>query len=265
MLAPLSYVDDRATAEIDAGPGTPKVKKIPSELRRRKTTFPPRMAWHRRFFWRLKNDSQFLRTSVQLAFVLLCLWIGVEFHLFVRWGQSEGLRPFVNRPPGVEGFLPIGALMSLKYLYQTGVLNPIHPSGLYILTAILVMSVFLKKAFCSWFCPVGTLSESLWMLGQRVIGKNLQIAKWLDYPLRSLKYLLLLFFVYAIGNMDVQLMGEFIEGPYNRMADVKMCTSSSPTFRPLLFGRSLFSWVSRSWCATSGAATSALTVLFSDS
>jgi hypothetical protein len=33
----------------------------------------------------------------------------------MQWGMSAGEKPFFARPPGVEGFLPIGALISLKY------------------------------------------------------------------------------------------------------------------------------------------------------
>jgi polyferredoxin len=172
--------------------------------------------------WRLENDAQFLRSTVQFAFVLLILWIGIEFHLFMRWGQTNGGAAYVERPPGVEGFLPISALISLKYWIEAGVVNTIHPSGLFIFLAILVMSLLMKKAFCSWLCPVGTLSESLWMLGERLFGRNPRLTKWLDYPLRSLKYLLLLFFVQAIAQMDVPALKEFIVSPYNKMADVKM-------------------------------------------
>ncbi len=169
----------------------------------------------------MKNDSQFLRTSVQASFVLLCICIGIEFHLFVQWGMLQE-KAFVSRPPGVEGFLPISSLISLKYWLETGVVNYIHPAGLFIFVAILVLSIALKKAFCSWICPIGTLSESLWMLGDKLFGRNLQLTKWLDHPLRSLKYLLLLFFLYFILPMDVSLLKVFIESPYNRMADVKM-------------------------------------------
>ena len=222
MSTPILIEVDRATVAIDTDLSTLKIKRIPRELRKSKLSPPPRLPWHQHLLWRLKNDSQFLRSTVQIAFVLLCVWIGIEFYLFVRWGQSGGAAPFVERPPGVEGFLPIGALMSLKYWFDTGVLNQIHPSGFFILIAILAVSILLKKAFCSWLCPIGTLSESLYMLGQRFFGRNLQLPRWLDYPLRSLKYLLLLFFVYAIINMDVRSMTDFIGGAYNRMADVKM-------------------------------------------
>ncbi len=159
---------------------------------------------------------------MQLTFALLCLWIGIEFYLFVQWGLSEGAAAFVSRPPGVEGFLPISALISLKYWLGTSVVNTIHPSGLFIFLAIAILSIVLKKSFCSWLCPVGTLSESLWLLGEKIFGKNVRLPHWLDYPLRSLKYLLLLFFVWAISGMDAAALESFINSPYNKMADVKM-------------------------------------------
>ena len=103
--------------------------------------------------------------------------------------MSGGSEAFVARPPGAEGFLPISALISLKYFLLTGIINAVHPSGLFILLAILAVSFLLKKAFCSWLCPIGTLSESLWMLGRKLFRRNLTLPRWLDYPLRSLKYI----------------------------------------------------------------------------
>lgn len=198
------------------------VRKIPVEQRRRRTNLLREPGWHKRLIVRLKEDSQFLRTSVQLAFALLCLWIGYEFHLFMKWGMSGGTEPFAMRPPGVEGFLPISALMSLSYWIQTGIINNIHPASIFILLAIIAVSLLLKKAFCSWLCPVGTLSESLWMLGRRLFGRNLSLPRWLDYPLRSLKYLLLFYFVHAVATMDAASLGHFIYSPYNKVADIKM-------------------------------------------
>lgn len=199
-----------------------RIKKIPPALRRGKPVYLTEHAWFPRLRTRWLEDSQFQRSAIQLAFALLCIWIGIEFALFMAWGTSGGARPFFERPPGVEGFLPISALMSLKYWWHTGIVNNIHPSGLIILLAIFAVSIVLKKAFCSWLCPVGTLSEALWMLGQRIFGRTFDPPRWLDYPLRSLKYLLAGFFVYAILQMDVDALRAFIYSPYNKMADVKM-------------------------------------------
>jgi polyferredoxin len=140
----------------------------------------------------------------------------------MQWGTSDGPAAFSPRPPGAEGFLPISALISLKYWLHTGIVNNVHPSGLIILLAIVAVSILLKKAFCSWLCPVGTLSESLWMLGQRLFRRTWDMPRWLDYPLRSLKYLLMGFFVLSILQMDVDSLKAFIYSPYNKMADVKM-------------------------------------------
>ena len=200
----------------------PGVKKVPLELQKERSSQRRDTSPWRRIFWRLHHDSQYLRTSVQAACALLCIWVGIEFHVFVRWGLSADSASVANRPPRVEGFLPISALISLKYWPQTGIINNIHPSGLFILIAILLMGLLMKKAFCSWMCPIGTLSESLWILGERLFGRNLRLPRWIDYPLRSVKYLILIFFVYVIGSMDVGSLQAFIESPYNRMADMKM-------------------------------------------
>ncbi len=208
---------------IMPGNGTvTRTKRISSEFRRRRINFLSEPKWYKRILWRLKEDSQFLRSAVQLAFVLLCIWIGIEFYLFLKWGMSAGAENFVSRPPGVEGFLPISALISLKYWLMTSIINTVHPSALFIFLAIIITSVVLKKSFCSWLCPIGTLSESLWLLGEKIFGKNIHLPRWLDYPLRLLKYLLLSFFASAIVGMDVPAMAAFINSPYNKVADVKM-------------------------------------------
>jgi polyferredoxin len=199
-----------------------RVKKIPPELRRRRIRFGDERNVVKRFFWRLKENSQFLRSTIQAAFALLCIWIGIDFHLFVKWASSGGQSAFVSRPPGAEGFLPISSLISLKYWFETGIINSIHPSGLFIFVAIAAVSILLKKAFCSWICPIGTLSELLWSLGKKIFGRNFSVPRGLDYPLRSLKYLLAFFFVYSVSQMDVSALKAFIFSPYNKVADVKM-------------------------------------------
>jgi len=244
-----------ATSTRAPGADTPaaqRIRKIPPELRRPKPDFRRERNPYRRLLWRLRDDPQFLRSTVQASFVLLCIWIGIEFALFMSWGESAGASAFVARPPGVEGFLPISALISLKYWMQTGVINDIHPSGLFILLAIVAVSLLLKKAFCSWLCPVGTLSESLWMLGTKLFGRNLTLPRWLDYPLRSLKYLLFLFFAWSIWTMGVPALRAFIYSPYNKMADVKMYlffADISTVALWTIIGLMLFSVVIKNfWC-----------------
>ena len=170
----------------------------------------------------MKLNSQTLRAGLQVTFLALCAWIGVEFALFMRWAQSGGAAPYVAHPAGAEGFLPISALLSLKYWLVTGRVHGAHPAGLFIFVAILAMGLLLSKAFCSWLCPVGTLSEALWKVGHKYFRRTLATPKWADYPLRSLKYLLLAFFVWAIWKMDGPMLEGFLDSPFNALADVKM-------------------------------------------
>ena len=211
------------------------VRKILPELRKPKPRYRAEKSWLRRIGLRLRDDSQFLRSTIQFSFASLCLWIGLEFVLFVRWGYSGGTLPLFDRPPGVEGFLPISALMSAAYWLHTGIINLIHPSGLFILLAIVLASFVVKKGFCGWFCPIGTLSESLWMVGQRMFKRNLALPRWIDVPLRSLKYLFLGFFLYSIAKMTTNDLGAFIYSPYNKMADVKMYAFFADISRAALY------------------------------
>jgi polyferredoxin len=168
------------------------------------------------------DRSQKLRCGVQLAFLLLNLWIGLEFYLFVRYYETGGLSPYRDRPAGVEGWLPIASLMNLKVLLATGEIPRLHPAGMFLLIAFLSASWIFRKSFCSWLCPVGAVSEYLWKLGRQTFRRNLVLPHKLDIALRGLKYLLLGLFLYAVGSMSVEGIRAFLEGPYGIVDDVKM-------------------------------------------
>lgn len=128
-----------------------------------------------------------------------------------------------SRPAGVEGWLPIAALMNLKALVLTGEVPAMHGAGMFLLIAFLASTLLMKKAFCSWLCPVGTLSEALWKAGRSILGgRNLLLPRWADIPLRALKYILMALFLYAVGSMAVPDIRAFLSGPYGLVADVKM-------------------------------------------
>ena len=168
------------------------------------------------------DRTQRLRQSVQIAFFLLNLWIAVDFYRFVRYYETAGEMGSPQRPAGVEGWLPIASLMNLKVWVVTGVVPRIHPAGMFLLLAFLIISLLLRKTFCGWLCPVGTVSEYLWTFGRRVFRRNWRLPKWLDLAARSLKYILLALFVYVVAIMPVEGLLAFMEGPYGIVADVKM-------------------------------------------
>jgi polyferredoxin len=198
------------------------------------------------------DRTPFVRRTFQAAFILLNLWIGARFYFFVRYYETGGQSVFVPRPPGVEGWLPIAGLMNLKYTLLTGSVPDIHPAAMFLLVAFVTVSFIARKAFCSWLCPIGTLSEYLWEGGREIFGRNFQAPRWLDIPLRGLKYLLLGFFAYAVAGMTVPDLHAFSTSPYGLIADVKMLnffrdigTTGAVVIAVLLVG-SVF--VKNLWC-----------------
>jgi polyferredoxin len=166
--------------------------------------------------------SQPLRLGAQLFLVALNAWIGVQFYLWVGWAESGGRGLEVSRPAGVEGWLPIEGLMQLKYFVLTRQLPQVHAAGFFLFVSFLAMSVVFRKSFCSWLCPVGTVSEYLWKLGRATFHRNFQLPRWADIALRSLKYLVLSFFVYAVASMSAGAIAEFLGSPYALVVDVRM-------------------------------------------
>ena len=164
--------------------------------------------------------SQPLRRAFQILFVALNVFLGLEFWRFVRHFEAGG--PAVPRPAGVEGWLPIAGLMNLRYFLSTGKISPIHPAAMFLLVAFLLVSIVFRKAFCGWLCPVGTLSEVLWKLGRKFLGRNWTMPRWLDLVLRSLKYVLLAFFLYVVATLSAESIMAFMGSPYGLIADVKM-------------------------------------------
>jgi polyferredoxin len=199
------------------------------------------------------TKTGFWRLLIQWGFFLWILFIGVQFGLFVGHFEPGGVTALYVRPPGVEGFLPIGALASLKYWLLSGEIDKIHPAALVLFLTFLAMSLFAKKSFCSWLCPVGTLSEGLWKLGRRIFGRTFQVWRGLDILLRGLKYALLLFFIkILLIDMPVQALGAFLQSPYWSVSDVKMLHfftgMSTTTLVVLALLAALSIFYQNAWC-----------------
>ncbi|MGL4666857.1 MAG: 4Fe-4S binding protein [Saezia sp.] len=173
----------------------------------------PRYSVHRAGLW---------RHVVQGVFLLMNVYIAVTFYLWVRYYETAGQTLQVARPAGVEGWLPIAGLLNLKYMALTGEMPFAHAAAMLLLAAFMLVSLLLRKAFCSWLCPVGTFSEFLWKAGKRVMGRTFELPRWADIPLRGLKYLLLLFFVYILVAMPLMAIPEFMSSPYSIVSDVRM-------------------------------------------
>jgi polyferredoxin len=161
-----------------------------------------------------------LRLLVQGAFVLFLAWTGVRFLAHVNWalGLTE---VFTAKPPAVEGFLPISALIAAKRLLFTGAWDPVHPAGLVIFLAIVGMSLLLRKGFCGQLCPVGFVSNLLERVGRK-LGLTWQPGQRARRALDAPKYLLLLGFCSLAVSMNLEDTERFLRAPFNLVADTKM-------------------------------------------
>jgi len=202
----LSEPPETASAPSPAGLGSIAATKSKKKLIRRSDV----------------DRSQLCRRSFQGAFLLLNLWLGAKFYFWVRQFEDGIIDANLQRPAGVEGWLPIAGLMNSKYWLLSGHVPQVHPAAMFLLLTFLAMAFLSRKAFCSWLCPIGTISEYLWQAGRKIFRRNFYLPRWLDLPMRGFKYFLLGFFLWAISTMSVLGIRDFMLSPYGLIADVKM-------------------------------------------
>jgi polyferredoxin len=196
-----------------------------------------------------------VRAAVQTAYLAFVVGVGVEFARHVAAAQA-GEASAAGRPPAIEGFLPIAALVGARRWLATGYWDEIHPAGLTILLAAVVTSFVARKGFCSWVCPVGTVSRALEWVGRRTLWRRRgfpRVPRALDLSLSAVKYLLLAFFaVQVFVMMPLDAVEGFLAGPYNLVADaslLRLFRSPSGTALSVLGGLAALSLVVKhAWC-----------------
>ncbi len=194
-------------------PEVPPTLSNPRTFGKRKKKFVRRTA---------RDYSQRLRRGFQLVFLAWNLYLGATFYFWVRQFETGTFKTSLVRPAGVEGWLPIAGMMNFKYFLLTGRVPAMHPAAMFLLVTFVSIAFLFRKAFCSWLCPVGTISEYLWQAGRKLFRRNFQLPRWVDLPLRGLKYLLLAFFVWAVSSMSAHAIDGFMRSPYGLITDVKM-------------------------------------------
>lgn len=162
-----------------------------------------------------------LHRAVQYVFLAFFAYVGFRFYAYAQWAM--GMSPdYVPKPASVEAFLPISSLLAAKRLALTGEYDFVHPAGLTILLLAVATALLVRKGFCGYLCPVGTLSMLLDRLGKR-LGISRRMPGWLSMALSLPKYFLLLFFVdLLLLKMNAADIEAFLRTPYNMVADTKM-------------------------------------------
>ncbi|MGB9081295.1 MAG: 4Fe-4S binding protein [Desulfuromonadaceae bacterium] len=164
-----------------------------------------------------------LRILIQCAFLGFMVWLGIRFFQFVQVVGSGTRGAVIVRPDGIEGFLPISGLLGAASWIKGGEINSIHPAAAVIFVTVILVSLLLRRSFCSWICPVAVISECAWKGGFRLMRHSPRLPAWLDGGLRSLKYLLMALFIYFIAiAMSSDALTKFIQSDYHMIADVRL-------------------------------------------
>lgn len=164
-----------------------------------------------------------LRILIQCGFLGFMIWLGFRLHQFVQFVGYGAKESVIVRPDGVDGFLPISGLLGTSFWVKGGEINSIHPAAVIIFVTVLLLSLLLRRSFCSWICPIATISECTWKGGFRLFRHNRRLPTWFDVALRSLKYVLMAFFIFSIAiAMSPEAQFRFIQSDYHKIADVRL-------------------------------------------
>ncbi|GIU30091.1 4Fe-4S binding protein [Shewanella schlegeliana] len=162
-----------------------------------------------------------LRDGIQHLLALSILLVGVQFAVNAALLKS-GITPWLMRPDVGDAFLPIAGGIEIKAILSLGIWDQNHPAAAVMLTVVLLTGLLCKRAFCGWACPLGLAGEYLYKLRKRFIKQELLPPAWIDWPLRMIKYLLLLALLYIIIGMPTQSIPGYLNSNYHKIADLKM-------------------------------------------
>ena len=131
------------------------------------------------------------RRILQAGFVILTI-VGV----FVVKGNAERWCPF----GGVEALY--------TYISEGNMLCSLGVSNFYILGAVLLIALLLRRAFCGYACPIGAISEWIHAGGRRIGVKPVKVPYRLDRVLSKLKYVVLaiiLYFTWTMAELEFRV------------------------------------------------------------
>jgi hypothetical protein len=167
-------------------------------------------------------DGQWLRARTRHLLLLCWGLVTVQYGLHI-WQLGQGMIPWLARPDVVDGFLPIAGGLGLRAWLSQGLVDPHHPAATITVLVLCLSALLLGRAFCAWFCPLGLVGEWLHRLRTRLLPGEWTPPSWLDWLLRSQKFLVLgfLLFITLLAVPAAALPGYFTS-PYHQAADMKM-------------------------------------------
>lgn len=121
------------------------------------------------------------------------------------------LRPVFDKSyiADFESYCPFGGLASLGSKLNLGTMScNMSEVQLFLGIALIVGVILIGKLFCSFLCPIGSVTEWLSKLGEK-LKIRFEIHRYIDRPLRSLKYVILFFALYYTMTSSELFCKEF--------------------------------------------------------
>lgn len=139
-----------------------------------------------------KNRNLF-RLGLQWSVVLLLLY------MWARWTFDK------SYVPNFETYCPFGGLQAWgTYLVRGSLPCSMTTIQIFMGATLMVGAFLLSKLFCGYICPLGTFSQWLGKLGDKIFKKRRDITGIADKALRSIKYILLFItFYFTLGQSEL--------------------------------------------------------------
>jgi len=104
-----------------------------------------------------------------------------------------------------ERWCPFGGVEAIyTYAAEGNMLCSLGVSNFFILGGVLASTLLIRRAFCGYMCPIGTISEWIRIAGRRLRLSAIPIPGWVDRTLSLLKYVMLavvLILTYRAGEL----------------------------------------------------------------
>jgi len=138
-----------------------------------------------------------IRVSFQLIILALIGYVAV--------------RPLIDTAyvSDFESYCPFGGLSSLGSKLNQGTMScNMSETQVMLGIGLLLGVIIIGKLFCSYLCPIGAVTEWLGKIGEK-FKVRIEMPKYLDRPLRSLKYLILFAALYFTMTSSELFCKEF--------------------------------------------------------
>lgn len=128
-------------------------------------------------WWNLSGQGRYISQAV---FLVLTIWVGYRMVSGVRGATIERYCPF----GGIETLIP--------WLNKTGTLCSLSTTNISVFVGVAVMTLILKRVFCSHVCPMGAVLEWVGIFSRKTGIGAWKIPYAVDNTLKLVKYPLML-------------------------------------------------------------------------